>query len=110
MDDDLNTADAIADIFDAVRAVNSATAENPKKDYIEYALNILKELTGVLGIEMKKEEKSDTDEEKILELIAKRAEFKKQKDYAAADAVRTELSDMGIAIEDTREGVKWKRI
>lgn len=110
MDDDLNTADAIADIFDAVRAVNSATAENPKKDYIEYALNILKELTGVLGIEMKKEEKSDADEEKILELIAKRAEFKKQKDYAAADAVRAELSDMGIAIEDTREGVKWKRI
>lgn len=110
MDDDLNTADAIADIFDAVRAVNSATAENPKKDYIEYALNILKELTEVLGIEMKKEEKSDADEEKILELIAKRAEFKKQKDYAAADAVRAELSDMGIAIEDTREGVKWKRI
>ena len=108
MDDDLNTADAIADIFDAVRVINSVTAENPKKDYIEYALQILSELTGVLGIAQKKEEEG-IDEDKINELILRRAEFKKQKDFQSADAVRAELLAMGIVIEDTREGVKWKK-
>lgn len=109
MDDDLNTADAIADIFDAVRVINSVVSENPKKDYIEYALKIINELTGVLGIAQVNEEKA-SDEEKINELIAKRAEFKKQKDFASADKVREELLSMGIEISDTREGVKWKRV
>jgi len=108
MDDDLNTADAIADIFDAVRVINSVVSENPKKDYIEYALKLLRELTGVLGIAEKNEDEG-IDEAKIEELIAKRAEFKEQKDFASADNVRAELLNMGIVIEDTREGVKWKR-
>ena len=63
----------------------------------------------MLGIAEAKET-DGVDEEKINELIAKRAEFKKQKDFASADKVRAELLDMGIAIEDTREGVKWKKV
>lgn len=109
MDDDLNTADAISDIFEAVRTINAKMSENPTSGYRDYAAKILDELTGVLGIAQTKET-SDADEDKINELIAKRAEFKKQKDFKSADAVRDELAKMGIEIKDTREGVKWKRI
>ena len=84
-------------------------SENPTSGYRDYAAEILDELTGVLGIAQTKET-SDADEDKINELIAKRAEFKRQKDFKSADAVRDELAKMGIEIKDTREGVKWKRI
>ena len=62
-----------------------------------------------MGIIPEKEEKGDIDEEKIINLIEKRAECKKNKDYAGADAIRAELLDMGIVLEDTREGTKWSR-
>ncbi len=109
MDDDLNTADAISDIFEAVRAVNTKVADDAKKEYVDYAFALLRELCDVLGIIPEKEEISDVDEEKINELIEKRTQCKKNKDYAGADAIRAELLDMGIVLEDTREGTKWSR-
>lgn len=109
MDDDLNTADAISDIFEAVRVINTKVANEPKKEYVDYAYSLIRELCDVLGIIPEKEEKGDIDEEKIISLIEKRAECKKNKDYSGADAIRAELSEMGIVLEDTREGTKWSR-
>ena len=68
------------------------------------------ELTGVLNIAQGNDEVDDELTNKVEEMIAKRAEAKKNKDFALADQIRDELTAMGIAIEDTRQGVKWKRI
>ncbi len=107
MDDDLNTADAIAAIFDAVKEANS-NAENLSKESLAYAKNLILELCSVLGI-IVKEEKENLDE--VVEaLIAERTEAKKNKDFAKADEIRDKLKDMGIVLEDTRAGVKWKRV
>lgn len=108
MDDDLNTADAISDIFEAVRVINTKTAQNVSLGYVEYSYSLLRELCDVLGIIPEKDEEND-DEEKINDLIKKRAECKKNKDYSGADAIRNELLEMGIILEDTREGTKWSR-
>ena len=106
MEDDLNTAEAIGNIFELVREINTKTKEETNKEYIEYSLSILKELTEVLSIA--KISKNDVDTAKIEELIEKRAQAKKDKSFALADEIRNELLGMGVIIEDTREGVKWK--
>jgi len=107
MDDDINTAGAIGALFEMVKAINIATAaETPAASCIEYALTQLRELGGVLGI-LQKETASNADAA-IEALIAKRTEAKKNRDFAAADAIRDELLAMNIIIEDTRNGVKWK--
>ena len=70
---------------------------------------ILTELTDVLGIILEKEEESQGDEDYINEMIEKRAQAKKDKDFALADQIRDELLEKGIVLEDTREGTKWSR-
>lgn len=104
MEDDLNTADAISAIFEAVRFANSM--EKPSKAEIEYALNMIKELGGVLGL-LKNAGKKNLDEE-IEALIAQRAEARKNKDWALADKIRDDLKARGIVLLDTPDGVKWK--
>ncbi|MBE6012514.1 MAG: cysteine--tRNA ligase [Lachnospiraceae bacterium] len=106
MDDDLNTADAIASIFDFVRFANTNINENSSAEFSQKIYEKIKELCDILGIETEvKSEEVDT--EKIEQLIAERSEAKKAKDFARADAIRNELLDMGIVIEDTRQGVRW---
>ncbi len=107
MDDDLNTADAIAAIFEAVKEAN-LNAENLSKESIIYAKDLILELCTVLGIVVK-EEKESLDE-MVEALIQERTEAKKNKDFAKADEIRDKLKDMGIILEDTRAGVKWKKI
>lgn len=107
MDDDLNTADAISVIFELVREINSAVSAGMSKKYLTKALELFDELCGVLGINTK-DEINDDFAAKVEELIAKRTEAKKNKNFAEADAIRDELSNMGVVIEDTRQGVKWK--
>lgn len=107
MDDDLNTADAISDIFEAVRLINTKTAQNPTKAYVEYAYSLIRELCDVLGIIPKKEKNTNVDEETVLSMIEKRKQCKKNKDFSGADAIRNELLEMGVVLEDTREGTKW---
>lgn len=107
MDDDFNSADAIAVIFELVKFINSNTAETSSKEYLEALYQELAELTDVLGLIIeKKEEILDSDIEK---LIAERQAARKEKNFARADEIRNELLEMGIVLEDTREGVKWKR-
>ncbi len=108
MDDDLNTADAVSVIFELVKDINTNLDENSPKADIMYAYNTLNNLTKVLGILNKKREELDDDE--ILKLIDDREEARKNKDYKKADEIRDKLLDMGIKLEDTRDGVKYRRI
>ena len=107
MDDDFNTADAISAIFEIVRLSNSTISEESTKAYVSYVKETMDKLCDVLGIiTEKKEEILDSEVE---ELIAKRQQARKDKNFALADEIRGQLLDMGIVLEDTREGVKWKR-
>ena len=107
MDDDFNTADAISAIFEIVRLSNSTISEASTKAYVSYVKETMDKLCDVLGIiTEKKEELLDSEVE---DLIAKRQQARKDKNFALADEIRGQLLDMGIILEDTREGVKWKR-
>ena len=105
MDDDLNTADGIAAIFDAVKEANS-NANTLSKESLLYARDIIEELCSVLGV-IVKEEKEDLSE-KVEALIKERAEARSAKNYKRADEIRDELKAMNITITDTPQGVEWK--
>ncbi len=108
MEDDFNTADAISAIFELVKLANSTADENSTKTYVSYLKKMIEELCDVLGlITEKKEEALDSQVE---EMIAARQQARKEKNFALADQIRGQLLEMGIVLEDTREGVKWKRV
>lgn len=107
MDDDLNTADATASIFEAVKYINTRADKLSKSD-IKCALDTVNELCSVLGI--KTEEETGTLDEKVEALIEERTNARKEKNYKRADEIRDELKAMGIVLEDTQSGVKWKKI
>jgi len=107
MDDDLNTADAVAVIFDLVRDINSNINEKSPKSLVKAAYDMFTELTGVLRIVNKEEEKLD---EEIERLIEERQKARKEKNWALADKIRDDLKKRGIILEDTPQGVKWRRI
>ena len=107
MEDDLNTADAIASLFDISKYANTNFNEKTSKFVIQYTYNTFMELANILGLLYKEEE---ILEEEILELIEKRTQARKEKNYQLADKIRDDLKYKGIILEDTQEGVKWKRI
>ncbi|NCB42465.1 MAG: cysteine--tRNA ligase [Clostridia bacterium] len=104
MDDDLNTADAISAIFELIRDINTDSKENSSKEFAQHSLNLLDELTGVLGL-LRKED-IDIVDQKVQELIDERQEARKNKDYARSDAIRNELAALGITIKDTPQGIQ----
>ncbi len=108
MDDDLNTADALAAIFNLVKDINITLSENPGKATITACLAAFDELCGVLGIVYNREE--DLLDADIEALIEKRTEARKNRDFALADAIRDQLKEKGIVLEDSPAGVKWHRI
>jgi len=107
MDDDINTADAIAVIFELVRDLNSTLNAASSTPAIIAGQNIFAELTAVLGL-AEKEKETDLDAA-VEDLIAQRQAARKAKDFKRADEIRDELLAKGIVLEDTREGVKWKK-
>lgn len=108
MDDDFNTADAVSVIFELVKLSNSTAGESSSRKYITCLKTTLEKLCDVMGIITdKKEENLDSD---IEALIAARQQARKDKDFTLADEIRGKLLDMGIVLEDSREGVKWKRV
>ncbi len=107
MEDDFNTADAVAAVFDLVKYTNTNTNEESSKAYLQMLLERLVKLTDVLGLLVDKEE--DILDAEIENLIEERQAARKAKDFARADAIRDELLEKGIILKDTREGVQWKR-
>lgn len=105
MDDDLNTADGIAAIFDMVSAINLVVKDGSSKTYAEEALERLKELTGVLGI-FEGEDKDGSLGDEIQDLIEQRQVARAEKNWEKADEIRDKLADMGITLKDTPQGVQ----
>lgn len=110
MDDDLNTADAISCIFELAKFMNTNISEKSSRDFIQKNIDMFYELTGVLNIANNLNDIDDNLTREIEKLIGERAEAKKNKNFELADSIRKKLSSMGISIEDTRQGVKWKKI
>ena len=108
MDDDLNTADAIAAVFELVKFANTEAGEGSSKAFAGALLEELTSLADILGFTLEKKEES-LDEE-VERLIAERQAARKAKNFARADEIRAELLAKNIVLEDTREGVKWKRV
>ena len=108
MNDDFNTAEAISFIFEMVKLANSEITEDSSLELIKKVSANILALCDVLGIEGKKEEEFlDSD---IEEKIEERNQARANKDFARSDAIREELLEKGIVLEDTREGVRWKRV
>lgn len=109
MDDDLNTADAIAAVFELAKDINIMSADITaySKTVFTYALSLFDELTQVLGLLYNK--KSDSLEDEVEALIEKRQQARKSKDFKTADEIRDKLKAMGIILEDTPHGVKWHK-
>ena len=108
MDDDFNTADAEAVIFELVKLANTTANVDSSKKYISEIKGIIQKLSDVLGIIT--ERKEEILDEDIENLINERQKARKNKDFSRADEIRDELLAKGIMLKDTREGVKWQRI
>ncbi|WP_089282891.1 cysteine--tRNA ligase [Anaerovirgula multivorans] len=106
MDDDFNTADGIAIIFDLIRAINTYVLSDASKELVKTALDLLLETTGVLGLLAKEEEALNQEVEALIE---KRQQARKDKNYQLADEIRDQLKEKGVILEDTSQGVKWRR-
>lgn len=107
MDDDFNTADAISSVFELVKYINTTAKVESSAEYLQSLLDLLVKLTDVLGIIVEKDEEILAED--IEALIEQRQEARKSKNFARADEIRDELLAKGIILEDTREGVKWKK-
>ena len=108
MDDDCNTADAVAAVFELVKYINLNASAEHTKEYLQKLYDCLHTLCGVLGIRIEREvQLLDADIEKLIE---ERTAARKNKDFARADQIRDELAGLGILLKDTREGVTWKRV
>ncbi len=107
MEDDLNTADALAAIFTLVREINTAIANGAGKTTLQACADMFDQLTGVLGLVYNR--KTEVLDSEIEQLIEKRTAARKSKDFKTADEIRDKLKEMGIILEDTPQGVKWSR-
>ncbi len=107
MDDDFNTADAISAIFELVRFANARVTGENTKAYVKAVFDEIVKLSDILGLLVEKEEEILAED--IEKLISERQAARKARDFARADAIRNELLAKGIILEDTREGVKWKK-
>ncbi|MCL2568907.1 MAG: cysteine--tRNA ligase [Oscillospiraceae bacterium] len=111
MDDDFNTADGIAVIFEMIREINGATAAEKtlSQPFVEGCLAAIRELTDILGLLYAMPNQADDLDTQGEALIAARQEARANKNWAESDRIRDELKDMGILLEDTPQGIKWKK-
>ena len=107
MEDDFNTADAVSAVFELVKLANSTADNSSTEEYVAGLRALIARLCSVLGIIT--ERRIEVLDEEVEAMIAARQQARKEKNFALADEIRGKLLDMGIVLEDTREGVKWKR-
>lgn len=107
MEDDFNTADAISSVFELVKYANTTATSECSKEYLQGLKDLIVKLADVLGLIVEKEEELLAED--IEALIEERQAARKAKNFQRADEIRNELLERGIILEDTREGVKWKR-
>ena len=108
MEDDLNTADALAAVFELAREINTAVSASPSRELCDEMARLFDELCGVLGLLYVQKDDASLDTE-IEAMIEARTAARKNKDFAEADRIRDELKARGIVLEDTPQGVKWHR-
>ena len=102
-----NTADAVSSVFELVKYANTTATNQSSKEYVDGLLAVIVKLTDVLGLIVEKEEELLAED--IEKLIEERQAARKAKNFQRADEIRNELLEKGIILEDTREGVKWRK-
>jgi cysteinyl-tRNA synthetase len=108
MDDDFNTPLALASLYELVKAINTARDNGATDEQLKLAQSTLRELTGVFGLQLKEKTGSSEMEAQVNALIAERSEARKQKQWARSDQIRDQLKEMGVTIEDSKDGTKWR--
>ena len=108
MDDDFNSPLALAALYELVKAINTARDNGANDEQLKTAQSILRELTGVFGLRLVEKTGSSDVEAQVNALIAERNEARKQKQWALSDQIRDKLKELGVTIEDSKEGTKWR--
>jgi cysteinyl-tRNA synthetase len=108
MDDDFNTPLALAALYELVKAINTARDNGANDAQLKPAQSMLRELTDVFGLRLAEKTGSSEQEAQVNALIAERNEARKQKQWARSDQIRDQLKEMGVTIEDSKDGTKWR--
>ena len=108
MDDDFNTPLALAALYELVKAINTARDNDATDEQLKSAQSTLRELTSVFGLRLAEKTGSGEMEAQVNALIAERNEARKQKQWARSDQIRAQLKEMGVTIEDSKDGTKWR--
>ncbi|HEY5729071.1 MAG TPA: cysteine--tRNA ligase [Anaerolineales bacterium] len=108
MDDDFNTPLALASLHELVKGINTARDNGANNEQLKSVQNTLRELTSVLGLQLKEKTGSSDAEAQVVALIEERNEARKQKKWARSDELRDQLKEMGVTIEDSKDGTKWR--
>jgi cysteinyl-tRNA synthetase len=108
MDNDFNTAGAVAALFEITKAINTARDNGATDEQLKPAQSIFRELASVLGLKLEEKQGSSEHEAEINALIAERNEARKQKQWARSDEIRDKLKELGVTIEDSKDGTKWR--
>jgi cysteinyl-tRNA synthetase len=108
MDNDFNTAGAVASLFELSKSINTARDNGATADQLKPAQETFKQLAGVLGLTLEEKKGSSEDEAKINALIEERTQALKDKNWKRSDEIRDQLKAMGVVIEDSKDGTTWK--
>lgn len=109
MDDDFNSAGALGYLFELVRVINQARSENADDASLKPAQDLFTELTGVLGLSLNKSIDGESSAEPFIDLLVEiRKEIRSQKLWSLSDQIRDQLSELGVIIEDSKEGTSWR--
>jgi len=111
MDDDFNTASAMASVFELGKQINQARAEGASQEQLQALQAAFGELTGILGLRLEEEQSAGSNADAFIDLLVRlRRELRAQKNWAMSDHIRDELKELGVALEDSKDGTTWSWI